>query len=244
MRTAVIAWLAAVLVAPVAALARDSLRGGWENFSSALTAPPAVAAVELTLRTALLATAVNAVMGTLAAFTLARCAFPGRRVLNALIDFPLAAPGMAAGAALAVLFGSPTGTRILFSPSAITGVLLFVTLPPAVRSVQPLIPAVDRREVLPSWAVFRKDLLPILLPGIVSGALLVFSRALGECGAVLLVAGNIPLKTQTAAVYILGEIESENQLGASVVSVVMIAAAFLPALAAEGWRMWRSRGNK
>ena len=84
----------------------------------------------------------------------------------------------------------------------------------------------------------------MIMPGIVSGALLGFSRALGECGAVLLVAGNIPLKTQTAAVYILGEIESENQLGASVVAVVLIAAAFLPALAAEGWRMWRSRKIK
>ena len=147
LRTAVVAWLAAALIAPVAALIRDSLRGGWDNFSSALTAFPAVAALELTLRTALLATMVNTVMGTLAAFTLARCEFPGRRVLNALIDLPLALPGAAAGAALAVFLGSPSGPRILFSPSAITAVLLFVTLPLMVRSVQPLIPGGDRGRI-------------------------------------------------------------------------------------------------
>ena len=147
LRTAVVAWLAAALIAPVAALIRESLRGGWDNFSSALTAFPAVAALELTLRTALLATMVNTVMGTLAAFSLARCEFPGRRVLNALIDLPLALPGAAAGAALAVFLGSPSGPRILFSPSAITAVLLFVTLPLMVRSVQPLIPGGDRGRI-------------------------------------------------------------------------------------------------
>lgn len=252
LRALAVAYLLAVLIGPLAALVRDSLRGGWDNFWNALTLPAAVAAARLTLSTAAAMSVVNTVMGTLIAYTLVRYEFPGKRAVNALIDLPFAVPGLVTGVMLVALYGPQAalgawfkarGFRILFSPSGIVLALLFVSLPLVVRAVQPLLLEMDRDQEEAAlslgarpWTTFRRVLLPQLLPGIAIGALLSFSRALGEFGAVVMVAGNIPLKTQTAAVYVLGEIESENQLGASAMSVLMIGVSFLLVLTVDWWQ--------
>jgi sulfate transport system permease protein len=241
-----------VLVGPLAALVRDSLRGGWDNFKNALKLPAAAATMKLTIGTTSAMTVLNTVMGTVIAYTLVRHDFPGRRLVNALIDLPFAVPGLVTGVMLVSLYGPQRalggwlkahGWRVLFSPSGIVLALLFVSLPLVVRAVQPLLLEMDRDQEeaalslgAPGWTVFRRVLVPQILPGIAIGALLTFSRALGEFGAVVMVAGNIPLKTQTAAVYVLGEIESENQLGASAMSVVMIGVSFLLVLAVDWWQ--------
>lgn len=235
-----IACLAAFLVAPAAVLTRDALRGGWENFWNALTLPPALAAMKFSLGIALLVATVNAVMGALSAWVLERRPFPGRGLLNALVDWPLAVPTLATGAALASLSWLSGGDGAFGSTAAMAVALLFVTLPMAVRPVQTSILSADRalkKVSFPPSAtageVFRKGFLPRLLPGVAAGFCLCFSRALGEMGAVVMVAGNLPMKTQTVAVYALGEIESDNRLGAGAVSVVMLAASFLLSFCVE-----------
>jgi sulfate transport system permease protein len=194
--------------------------------------------------------ALNAVMGTVVAYTLARHVFPGRRFLDALLDLPLAVPGLMTGAALAVLYGpgaSPwltvAGRPWFFSRAGVLLALAFVSLPLVARAVQPLLVAADPDDEdaaasmgASPWDVFRRVLLPRLAPGIAAGALMTFSRALGELAVVGLVAGNVPFRTQTAALYALGEMESENQLGASAMGVLMIAASFFLTLAVNALR--------
>jgi sulfate transport system permease protein len=249
LRTAAVSYLVVMLAGPLAALVRDALRGGWDNFRNALTLPAALAAARLTLSTAAVMTVVNAVAGTVIAYTLVRYEFRGKRLLSALVDLPFAVPGLVTGVMLVSLYGPQEvlggwlkshGIRVLFSPSGIVLALLFVSLPLVVRAVQPLLIGLDRDQEEAAlslgakpWTVFWRVLLPQIMPGIAIGALLSFSRALGEFGAVVMVAGNIPLKTQTAAVYVLGEIESANQLGASAMSVVMIAVSFLLVLVVD-----------
>lgn len=250
LRAAALSWLVLLLVVPLAVLVRDAFRGGWENFWNALTLPAALAALRLTLWTSLLVTAVNAVMGLVTAYTLERFAFPGKRVVNALIDLPLAVPGLVTGVVLGGLYGPQAGQSAggaLFSPAGVVLTLLFVCLPLGVRSVQPLLITAGRDQEeaaralgATAWTAFRRVTLPRLLPGILAGALLTFARSLGEFSAVVWVAGNVPLRTQTAAVYILGEIESDNRLGASAMTVVLVLSSFLFAFLVETWRTRRA----
>jgi sulfate transport system permease protein len=172
-----------------------------------------------------------------------RYEFPGKTLLNSLIDLPLAIPTLVTGVMLVVLFGPQQalgawlkeqyGLSIIFAPPGIILALLFITFPFVVRTVQPVLLSLDRTQEdaattlgAGSWTVFRRITLPPLVLPLTSGALLSFARAIGEFGAVVIVAGNIPLFSQTAAVYVLGEVESENRLGASAVSIIMIAIAF------------------
>ncbi len=189
-------------------------------------------------------TLINAVMGTLTAYVLVRYDFPGKGILNALVDMPLAIPTMVTGVMLVVLYGPQQalgswlqqglGLQLIFAPPGIILALLFITYPFVVRTLQPVLMTLDRAQEdaaatlgAGGWTIFRKVTLPALALPLVSGALLSFSRAIGEFGAIVIVAGNIPFYSQTAAVYVLGEVESENRLGASAVSVVMVAAALV-----------------
>src|SRR5262249_52393087 len=156
-------------------LARDALRGGWDNFWNALSLPAAAAALVFSLWTAALAAAVNAVLGTATAYTLVRAEFPGRRWLSPLADFPLAVPTFAAGAALAARYGPGVFGPVhrIFPSWGVLGATLFVTFPTAVRSVQPLLLAADRGQEdaaaslgASPWDAFRRVLLPQILPGI------------------------------------------------------------------------------
>jgi sulfate/thiosulfate transport system permease protein len=224
-------WLSLIVLIPLAAVVAKSTDGAfWQT----VTSRQAVSALELTVIASLGVAAVNAVMGTLVAWVLVRDDFPGKGVVNALIDLPFALPTIVAGITLLALWGQ----RVAYTRTAIVLALLFVTLPFVVRSVQPVLLELDTQmeEAAASLGagpltIFRRIILPNLAPAIASGAALGFARAVGEFGSVVLVSGNIPFKTQVASVYIFGQIESDNTSGAAAVSVVLLALSLVVLLA-------------
>ncbi len=238
LRRAALGYVGLFVALPVAALAARALADGPASLLAALRRPEAFTSLWLTFRLALALIAVNTVMGTLMAWVLVRHPFPGRSLVNALIDLPFAIPTIVTGLMLIVLYGpqgvvgrflSERGVEIIYAKPGIVLALLFVTFPFVVRAVQPVLMELDRdmEEAAATlgasrWTVFRRVVLPALLPAILTGAALSFSRALGEFGSVIMVAGNIPLRTQTAPVYVYGEIESDNHAGALAVSLVLL----------------------
>ena len=165
---------------------------------------------------------------------LVRDRFPGKAAVDALVDLPFALPTIVAGITLLALYGphSPVGLDLAYTRAAVVLALLFVTLPFVVRTVQPLLQGLDREveEAAASlgaspWQAFRRVVLPTLLPGILSGVALAFAKAVGEFGAVVLVTGNLPFRTELASVYVFGQLESGNVAGAAAVSVVLLAVS-------------------
>lgn len=242
-RAAALSYLAMMLVIPLLVIFQDGLSQGLGGLWKAITQPVAWAALLLTLRTAAIMVVINTVMGTLTAYVLVRYDFPGKSLLNALVDLPLAIPTLVTGVMLVILYGPQQalggwlertlGWRVIFASPGIVLALLFVTFPFVVRAVQPVLLSLDRAVEDAAatlgagpWTIFRRVTLPPLVPPLTSGALLSFARAVGEFGAIIIVAGNIPLRSQTAAVYVWGEVESENRFGASAVSVALLAIAF------------------
>lgn len=249
-RVGALTYLAFMLIIPLGVILADGLSDGPLGLWRTISAPVAWHALVLTLWTAALMALVNAVMGLLTAYVLVRYRFPGQALLNAIIDLPFAIPTLVAGVMLVVLYGpqralgswldQSLGLKIIFAPPGIILALLFVTFPFVVRTVQPVLQSLDRDQEeaaatmgAGAWLTFRRVVLPALATPLLSGTLLSFARAIGEFGAIVVVAGNIPLRTQTAAVYVFGEIESENRRGASAMSVVMLAIAFSLVLAVD-----------
>src|SRR5205814_4505978 len=191
--------------------------GGMAHFWDTVSSKQSVAALKLTLLSALLVAAINAVFGTLIAWVLVRDEFPGKRLVNALIDLPFALPTVVAGLTLLALYGpkGPAPVDIAFTRWAVLFALLFVTLPFVVRSVQPVLMELDL-EVEQAAAslgagpltTFRRVILPSLAPAIISGAGLALVRALGEFGSVVLISGNLPFKTEVGSVFIYNRIQS------------------------------------
>lgn len=261
LRAAALSYLMFMLIIPLAVIFQDGLREGISGFWSQVTAPIAWSALVLTLWTSAVMTLINTVMGTMTAYVLVRYEFPGKSILNSVIDLPLAIPTLVTGVMLVILFGpqqalgawlkDELGLSIIFAPPGIVLALLFITFPFVVRAVQPVLIDLDRAQEdaaitlgARSWTVFRRITLPPLVLPLASGALLSFARAIGEFGAIVIVAGNIPLYSQTAAVYVLGEVESENRLGASAVSMVMVTIAFSLILLVGWLQRRRSRDKK
>ena len=242
-RAAALSYLALMLMIPLLVIFQDGLSQGLRGLWEAVTQPVAWAALMLTLRTSAIMVLINTVMGTMTAYVLVRYEFPGKSLLNALVDLPLAIPTLVTGVMLVILYGpqqplggwleSTLGWRIIFAPPGIVLALLFVTFPFVVRAVRPVLLGLDRTVEdaaatlgAGSWTIFRRITLPPLILPLTTGALLSFARAVGEFGSIIIVAGNIPLRSQTAAVYVWGEVESENRFGASAVSVALLAIAF------------------
>src|SRR5215213_904723 len=259
-RSVALSYLAILLIIPLLVIVQDGFREGLTEFWRQITLPPAWAALKLTLWTSTVMTLINTVMGTLTAFVLVRYDFPGKRILNGIIDLPLAIPTLVTGVMLVILFGPQEALgawlkerfdfSVIFAPPGIILALLFLTFPFVVRSVQPVLLELDRSQERAAatlgaggWTIFRRIILPPLTLPVVTGALLSFARAIGEFGSIVIVAGNIPFRSQTAAVYVFGEVESENRLGASAVSIVMLAIAFGLLLFADYIRK-RSKSKK
>jgi sulfate transport system permease protein len=227
-------YLSLVVLLPLSAVLVRSTDGGVGAFWRSVSAPEAVAAIKLTLIVSGVVVVINAVFGTLIAWVLVRDDFPGRRAVNAVIDLPFALPTIVAGVVLLALYGKggPVGIDVSFTRAAIGLALLFVTLPFVVRSVQPVLIEADRsmEEAAASlgagpFTVFRRVVLPNLMPAVISGAGLSFARAVGEFGSVVLISGNLPFKTEVGSTYIFGQIENDNLPGAAAVSLVLLAAA-------------------
>ena len=194
------------------------------------------AAIRLTLIVSLVVAAIDAVMGTLIAWVLVRDEFPGKRIVNGLIDLPFALPTIVAGLVLLALYGpnGPVGINVAYTRIAVLLALLFVTLPFVVRAVQPVLMGLEREaeEAAESLGAgplttFRRIILPALRPAILAGVGLAFGRAIGEFGSIILISGNLPYKTEVASVLVYGQIESGNTTGAAAVSVLLLLVAFV-----------------
>ena len=240
-------YLSFMVLLPLAALAWRA--HGWDAVASA----QAVAALKLTLVASLIVAAVNAVAGTAIAWTLVRDRFLGQSLVNALVDLPFALPTIVAGLTLLALYGpkSPAGVDVAFTRWAILLALLFVTLPFVVRTVQPVLLELDgeMEDAAASLgasrvATFRRVILPNILPAVLSGVALAFARAVGEFGAVVLISGNLPFKTEVASVYVFGRIESGDPGGAAAASVVILAISFGVLIAIGGLRRRVTRHDR
>jgi len=226
-------YLCLIVGLPVAALAD---RAATSHFWTAVTSPQARAALELTVEMSLATAAINVAAGVLIAWVLVRDDFPGRALLNGVIDLPFALPTIVAGLVLLSLYGadSPVGVNVAQTRAAVLLALLFVTLPFVVRAVQPVLLALDP-EVEEAgtclgaspWQNFRRIVWPAIRPATLVGAGLAFARALGEFGSIVLISGNIPFHTQVASVLISGQVESGDISGAAAVSVVLLVLALV-----------------
>jgi sulfate transport system permease protein len=231
---AAMTYLSLIVLLPLAAVVWKSADQGPGFFWRAVTTPDAWAALKLTIGASVVVALVNLVLGTVIAWVLVRDTFPGKALVDLLIDLPFALPTIVAGLVLLALYGtdSPIGVDLAYTRIGVVLALLFVTLPFVVRTVQPVLLELDRdmEEAAASlgaapWATFRRIVLPNLLPAMVSGTALAFARAIAEFGSTVLISGNIPFRTQVAAVNIFGQIESDNVTGAAAVSTVLLVVA-------------------
>jgi sulfate transport system permease protein len=193
------------------------------------------------------------VLGTITAWVLVRDDFRGKEPVNAIIDLPFALPTIVAGLVLLALYGpkSPVGIDIAFTRTAIFMALLFVTLPFVVRTVQPVLHELDveMEEAARSLGagevtVFRRIVLPSILPGILSGVTLAFARAVGEIGALVIISGNLPYRTEAASVFVFNRVQSGDRAGAAAVAVVLLFISFALLLAVGGLRRWATRHER
>jgi sulfate transport system permease protein len=230
-----------MILLPLGGIVGNSFAEGWRAFAAAIRDPEAWDAIRLTLLFAAGTALFNAFTGTMMAWTLVRHRFPGRSLLNVLVDLPFAIPTVVTGLMIVILYGPKAplgiffakhGVRILFAKPGIGLALLFVTLPFVVRAVQPVLMELEAETEEAAWTLgaghwltFRQVILPALTPSILTGVGLAFTRALGEFGSVILVAANIPFQSQTAPVYVFGQIESDQPQAATAVSVFILAVS-------------------
>jgi sulfate transport system permease protein len=224
-------WLSLLVLIPLGAVAWRANEKGVGKLWDAVTAPEAAAAIKLTLGASLVVVLVNALFGTLIAWVLVRDPFPGRRVVDALIDLPFALP-----------------TIVADTRAGVVVALLFVTLPFVVRTVQPVLLELDQEMEQAAASlgagnltIFRRIVLPNLLPAISAGTALAFARAISEFGATVLISGNLPFKTQVAAVQIFGQIETDNTTGAAAVATVLLVIALVVLVGLDLLQRWAAR---
>lgn len=229
-------WLSIIVLLPLAAIVWQSGKGGWAAFWAAITSTAAVDSFRVTLTISIGVTLVNAVFGLLVAWVLVRDDFVGKRLVDALIDLPFALPTIVASLVMLALYGpnSPVNLHLQHTKWGVGVALLFVTLPFVVRSVQPVLLELDREveEAAASLGatnpvIFAKVVLPALLPALLSGAGLAFSRAIGEFGSVVLIGGAVPGETEVSSQWIRTLIENDDRSGAAAVSIVLLAVSFL-----------------
>lgn len=253
--------LSAMVLVPVAVLFWKTASYPTAELWAAVSSPRAVASYRLTLGTALAAAAVNAVMGSLVAWCLVRYEFPGRRVIDSLVDLPFALPTAISGIALTAVY-APTGwigqwldmlgLQVAFTPVGITIALMFVGLPFVVRSVQPAVsdldPSVEEAAAILGAnrvQTLSRVLLPQLLPAALTGFTMAFARGLGEYGSVIFIAGNMPMKTEITSLLIITRLEQFDYTGATAIGTVMLLASFTLLLAVNGLQWWwLSRGGQ
>jgi sulfate transport system permease protein len=229
-------YMSVIVLIPLSAVVWRARQDGWSGFWNDVTTPEAWSTMKLTVLCSLGVAAINLVMGTLIAWVLVRDSFPGKRVVDALIDLPFALPTIVAGLVLLTLYGpqSPIDLSLAYSRPGIVVALLFVTLPVSVRTVQPVLMEFDTEmeEAAASlgasrFTIFRRVVLPNLMPAVLAGAALSFARALSEYGSTVLISGNIPFKTQIASVHIFNQIENDNSTGAAAVATVLLVVALV-----------------
>ena len=253
-------YLGLIVLLPLAALVTKAGALSWREFLDVATDARVLAAFRLTLGASLVAALVNAVAGFVVAWTLVRCAFPGQRLLDALVDLPFAMPTAVSGIALTAIYAptgwlgrwlDPLGIRAAYSPLGVTIALTFIGLPFVVRTVQPALQELesDVEEAAASlgagrWQTFRRVILPAVLPSLLTGFALAFARALGEYGSVVFISGNMPMKTEVTSLLIIVKLEQYDYAGAAAVATLMLAASFLLLLAINLLQWWINRRHR
>jgi sulfate/thiosulfate transport system permease protein len=231
-----ILWLSVIVLLPLAAITWQSVGGGWRAFELAVTSNAALESFRVTLTISAGVTVVNMFFGLLIAWVLVRDDFPGKRVVDAIIDLPFALPTIVASLVLLALYGknSPVGLHLQHTGVGVGVALAFVTLPFVVRAVQPVLLEIDREteEAAASLGannatIFTTVVLPSLTPVLLTGAGLTFSRAIGEFGSVVLIGGAVPGKTEVSSQWIRTLIENDDRVGAAAISVVLLVISFV-----------------
>jgi sulfate transport system permease protein len=229
-------WLSVIVLLPLAAIVWESGKGGWGAFIEAVTSSAALESFRVTLTVSIGVTLVNAVFGLLVAWVLTRDDFIGKRLVDAVIDLPFALPTIVASLVMLALYGpaSPVQLHLQHTKWGIGVALLFVTLPFVVRTVQPVLMELDREteEAAASLGatnsvIFTRVVLPALLPALLTGAGLAFSRAIGEFGSVVLIGGAVPGETEVSSQWIRTLIENDDRTGAAAISIVLLIVSFL-----------------
>jgi sulfate/thiosulfate transport system permease protein len=252
-------YLSLVVLIPLSATALTAASVSWAQFWATVTSPRVVASYRLTFGAALVGALVNVVFGVLAAWVLVRYRFPGRRLVDALVDLPFALPTAVAGIALTAVFSGngwigrylePLGVKTAFSPLGVVIALTFIGLPFVVRTVQPVLENLEAEleEAAASlgagrWQTFRRVIVPTILPAVLTGFALAFGRAIGEYGSVIFISGNMPMRTEITSLLIVTKLEQYDYAGATGIAVVMLVVSFALLLAINGLQWWSRRGQ-
>ena len=242
LRGMALGYVGLLLILPLSGLFAQVVRDDVGVFWTELTRPAALHALRLTFTVSVVTTILNGVAGTLAAYILVRSAVPGKSFFNAVVDLPFAIPTVATGLMLVLTFGPTTilgvlfkrvGIDIIFALPGIVLAMLFVTFPFTIRMVEPMLTELQPQSEeaakttgASGWQTFWWVTLPEIRRGILTGCTLTFARSLGEFGTIILVAGNVPMRTQTAPLYVFSEFESYNYAGATAVSIVLALVSF------------------
>lgn len=252
-------YLSLLFLLPVAGLVIFTLQMSWADFWQAISHPQVVASYKLSFGASLAGATINVIFGSLTAWVLVRYRFPGKKVVDALVDLPFALPTAVAGIALVTLY-STTGwvgqylqvwdIRIAYSEIGVIIALTYIGLPFVVRTVQPVLADFEKEleEASASlgasrWTTVRRVILPALLPALLTGYALAFARALGEYGSVIFISGNLPYRTEITPLLIVAKAEQYDYQGAAAIGVVMLVAAFLLLLLINGLQWWTNKRN-
>jgi sulfate transport system permease protein len=253
-------YLSLIVLVPLSALFLRAAGLSWHEFARAVSEPRVLASYRLTFGAALLGAAVNAVFGFVVAWTLVRYRFPGRRLLDALVDLPFALPTAVSGIALTAIYAphgwigrflEPLGIQAAFSPLGVAIALTFIGLPFVVRTVQPALEELDAESEQAAHSLganrrqtFRRVILPAVLPALLTGFALAFARAVGEYGSVVFISGNMPMKTEITSLLIITKLEQYDYAGATAIAVVMLTASFVILLAINLLQWWAGRAAR
>jgi sulfate transport system permease protein len=252
-----LAYLSLLVLIPLAAVFLKTAELSLAEFWDVVTAPRVVASYKLSFGMSLLAAAINAVFGLMLAWALVRYSFPGKKLIDALVDLPFALPTAVAGIALTALYAKngwigqflePLGIQVAFKPLGVLVALVFIGLPFVVRTVQPILEDLDTEleEAATSlgaqrWQAFRHVILPIVFPALLTGFALAFARAVGEYGSVIFIAGNIPMVSEITPLMIITKLEQYDYTGATAIATVMLILSFTLLLLINGLQAWTAK---
>ena len=250
-------YLSLIVLIPLSATFVKTATLSWVQFWQTVTAPRVLASYRLSFGAALIGASINAVFGLLVAWVLVRYRFPGKKIIDALVDLPFALPTAVAGIALTAVYSAngwigrwlePLGIKVAFTPLGVIVALTFIGLPFVVRTVQPVLEDLDVEieEAAASlganrWQVFTRVILPGLWPAVLTGFTLAFARAVGEYGSVIFIAGNMPMVSEIAPLLIITKLEQYDYAGATAIAVVMLVFSFLLLLLINLLQGWNNR---
>ncbi len=255
-----LSYLSLIVLIPLAAVFIKSASLGWADFWHVATAPRVMASYRLSFGASLLAAAINVVFGSLLAWSLVRYSFPGRRIVDALVDLPFALPTAVAGIALTALYApngwlgsylEMIGIKVAFTPLGVLVALVFIGVPFIVRTVQPVLEDLDIEfeEAAASLGAtrlqtIRRVVVPALAPALLTGFALAFARAVGEYGSVIFIAGNLPMVSEITPLIIITKLEQYDYAGATAVASVMLIVSFILLLIINALQAWTARSNE